>query len=92
MGRYIVDFICLERKLIIEVDGGQHAETIEGDAIRTEWLESIGYRVIRFWSHDVMRNTPAVLRSIVAALDAPTLPSPSRGEGAQAGAPRQEFG
>jgi adenine-specific DNA-methyltransferase len=92
MGKYIVDFICLERKLITEVDGRQHAETEEADAVRTAWLQSVGYRVIRFWSNDVMRNTPAVLRSIVAALDTPTPPSPSRGEGPQDGAPRQESG
>jgi|SRR4029077_825270 len=67
VGPYVVDFICLELKLIIEVDGGQHA-TPQADAKRTAWLESEGYRVIRFWNNDVLKNTEAVLQSLYEAL------------------------
>jgi very-short-patch-repair endonuclease len=62
-----VDFICLELKLIVEVDGGQHADS-QADAKRTGWLESEGYRVIRFWNNDVLKNTDAVLQSLYEGL------------------------
>ncbi|HSY85483.1 MAG TPA: endonuclease domain-containing protein [Verrucomicrobiae bacterium] len=67
VGPYVVDFICLELKLIVEVDGGQHAMP-RADAKRTAWLESEGYRVIRFWNNDVLKNTEAVLQSLYEAL------------------------
>ncbi len=62
--RYIVDFVCLECKLIIELDGGQHSEKIKYDDYRTSCLQGKGYRVIRFWNHDVMNNLEVVLREI----------------------------
>jgi len=68
IGPYVVDFVCFEEKLIIEVDGGQHAEEFERDAARTEWLEAEGYRVVRFWNNDVLGNTDGVIRAIEAAL------------------------
>ena len=68
MGSYVVDFICLERDLIIELDGGQHADQIIHDNQRTAWLESRGYRVIRFWNNDVLKNTDGVLQSILSVL------------------------
>jgi very-short-patch-repair endonuclease len=82
MGPYVVDFFCAEAKLIVEVDGGQHAEST-ADAARTDWLEARGYLVIRFWNNDVLANTEGVLLRILEALRAgpPSLPSPSRGEG-----------
>src|SRR5580692_11066238 len=68
IGRYIVDFFCPEAKLIIEVDGGQHADE---DSKRSDWLTERGYRVIRFWNNDVLANTEGVLLSILEALRAP---------------------
>jgi len=59
---YIADFMCYEARLIVEVDGGQHSP--EADADRTAWLESQGFRVIRFWNHDVLQNTDGVLERI----------------------------
>ncbi|MDJ0950228.1 MAG: endonuclease domain-containing protein [Alphaproteobacteria bacterium] len=64
IGPYVVDFASHEAKLIIEVDGGQHASNQEMDGRRTRWLESEGYRVIRFWNNEVLANTEAVLHSI----------------------------
>ncbi|HEV2550020.1 MAG TPA: endonuclease domain-containing protein [Stellaceae bacterium] len=82
LGPYVVDFFCPEAKLIIEVDGGQHAESTS-DEKRTSWLEARGYRVMRFWNNDALGNTDGVLLKILEALRAgpPSLPSPSRGEG-----------
>jgi very-short-patch-repair endonuclease len=67
LGPYVVDFFCAEAKLVVEVDGGQHAD--ENDA-RTRWIEAQGYRVIRFWNNDVLGNTEGVLLMILAALGA----------------------
>ncbi|MCR9255478.1 MAG: DUF559 domain-containing protein [Alphaproteobacteria bacterium] len=64
---YIVDFACLARRLIIEVDGGQHRPDV--DAVRQRHLETQGFKVIRFWNNDVLRNTEGVLTRIRAALD-----------------------
>ena len=61
---YIVDFICLEKRLIVEADGGQHLEQESDDRTRTEYLESLDYRVLRFWNHDILRDTQAVLETI----------------------------
>ena len=62
IGDYIVDFICLEKKLIIEIDGGQHNEpdNIEYDKKRTEYLESKGYKVLRFWNNEINKNIEGV--------------------------------
>lgn len=65
IGPYVVDFFCAEAKLVIEADGGQHAE--DGPA-RTAWLEACGYRVIRFWNNDILSNTDGVLLLIIQAL------------------------
>jgi very-short-patch-repair endonuclease len=76
IGRFIVDFVCHERRLVIEVDGGQHAENAR-DLERDRWLESKGYRVLRFWNHDVLRNRSGVLEVIAAAAaEATPLPNP----------------
>ena len=61
---YIVDFICLEAKLIVEADGGQHAEQVKDDMRRTAFLETLGYKVMRFWNHEILTNTDAVLEQI----------------------------
>jgi very-short-patch-repair endonuclease len=76
IGPFIVDFVCREKRLIIEVDGGQHA-TSTSDAARDKWLIGHRYRVLRFWNNDVLRNTDGVLESIAIALvEAP--PHPDR--------------
>ncbi len=71
IGNYIVDFICREKNLIIEIDGGQHneEESIIYDKVRTAYLESRGFRVIRFWNNDIDTNIEAVLQEIVKYLD-----------------------
>jgi len=61
IGPYIVDFFCPAAKLIIEVDGGQHAINAEADKARTQWLEAHGYRVLRFWNNEILTNSDGVL-------------------------------
>jgi very-short-patch-repair endonuclease len=68
LGRYIVDFVCLQQRLIIEIDGGQHNDQQTYDAKRTTWLEAQGYRVLRFWSNDVLERIDAVVEIIAAAI------------------------
>jgi very-short-patch-repair endonuclease len=70
IGNYIVDFCSPSSKLIIEVDGGQHLEQEEYDRQRTEFLQSKGYRVLRFWNNEVMKDIEGVMRMILEALDA----------------------
>jgi very-short-patch-repair endonuclease len=72
LGRYIVDFICLQQRLVIEVDGGQHNDQRAYDAMRTTWLEAQGYRVLRFWNNEVLNHTQAVIETIAAALTSET--------------------
>jgi very-short-patch-repair endonuclease len=82
LGRYVADFACMSAQLIVELDGGQHAIRTEHDQRRTAWLESVGYRVLRFWNGEVFTNADGVLETIrLALLDPPPQPSPSRGEG-----------
>jgi len=64
IGNYVVDFCAPRRKLIIELDGSHHLEQEEYDAERTSYLESKGYRVVRFWNDDVMNDIEEVLRAI----------------------------
>jgi len=66
---YIVDFVALDLKLIVEIDGGQHAKRVEEDAARTKVLEESGYHVIRFWNHDVLGNIDGVLESLIQELN-----------------------
>jgi very-short-patch-repair endonuclease len=68
LGRYVVDFLCEEARVIVEVDGGQHAERIEHDAARTQWLEAQGYAVLRYWNNDVLTNIEGVLTTLSPAL------------------------
>ena len=70
IGPYIVDFVCFEAGLIIELDGGQHASLVEADAARTAWLEAEGFRVMRFWNHQVFEELDCVLESVWLALQA----------------------
>ena len=73
LGPYVVDFYCHELRLVLELDGGQHSEEV--DRPRTRWLEGEGYRVVRYWNHDVMENTDGVL----AELEQRTSPSSNSG-------------
>jgi len=66
---FIVDFVCLSKKLIIELDGGQHAENDHYDEKRSKFLELKGYRVLRFWNNDVFTETEAVLDEILNVLN-----------------------
>ncbi len=65
---FVVDFVCRDRKLVIEVDGGQHAESTE-DRMRDDRLAEAGYRVLRFWNGDALTNKDGVLQTILAALN-----------------------
>ena len=67
IGRFVVDFACTKHRLVIEADGGQHNEST-ADIRRTAWLESQGWRVIRFWNNDILVNTEGVLSTILRAL------------------------
>ncbi len=82
---YIVDFICVEESLVIEIDGAQHADAVEYDAARTEFLKLAGYRVLRFWNNEVLQNADGVVQVISEALRGdgpPSQPSPcGRGKG-----------
>ena len=72
-GAYVADFLCFAGKLIVEVDGGQHAERVEQDTTRTRYFEAQGYHVLRFWNHEVLNNVDSVVAVIAARL----APSPS---------------
>ncbi|MEX2127552.1 MAG: DUF559 domain-containing protein [Xanthobacteraceae bacterium] len=67
IGPYVVDFVCRAKRLVVEVDGGQHAES-ERDSKRDAALAARGFRVIRFWNNEVLQNRRGVLESIVMAL------------------------
>lgn len=77
IGSYIADFACHGLKLIIEVDGGQHASAIAYDDERTRRFEADGYRVLRFWNNDVMSNIDGVLEVIRRAMTTTPTPDPS---------------
>lgn len=81
VGAYIADFACPERKLVIELDGGQHLTAHKADERRTRELNRLGYRVLRFWDHETLANTQGVLDAIYEALNSSPQPSPQRGEG-----------
>ena len=69
LGPFIVDFVCLERKLVLELDGGQHAANVEYDQRRTAWLEERGYRVFRLWNFEVPREWEAAADRIWQLLE-----------------------
>ena len=72
VGPYFTDIACFASRLVVELDGGQHAEAGDYDAARTRFIEAQGYRVIRFWNNDVMQNLDGVLETIATSL--PPLP------------------
>jgi very-short-patch-repair endonuclease len=91
IGPYRPDFVCHAAKLIVEADGGQHCDGVDDE--RDAWLETRGFRILRFWNNDILTNEDGVLSTILAALEAPIAassrkgrtplpnPSPARGEG-----------
>ena len=67
LGSYIVDFVCLEERLIIEVDGGQHDANGPGEAARTSWLQSQGFQILRFWNTGVEQSLEGVIETTCGA-------------------------
>lgn len=84
IGAYIVDFVSFERRVIIELDGGQHSQQVVYDSNRTAWLEAPGYHVLRFWNNQVLEEAEAVKAVILKVLERGKCPppqsSPARGE------------
>jgi very-short-patch-repair endonuclease len=78
---FIADFVCLESKLIVEVDGGQHAEQAERDEARSDVLGKSGFRVLRFWNNDVLERLDHVAEEILRHFQAPPSPQPSPASG-----------
>jgi very-short-patch-repair endonuclease len=78
IGPFICDFVARGPKLIIEVDGGQHGWQADEDQARTRYLESQGYRVIRFWNPDILERIEGVVAEIERAIAALPSPNPSR--------------
>jgi len=77
IGRYIADFVCYERRVIIELDGGQHSIDKEKDQERDRWFRGEGFRVLRFWNNDVLSQTEEVLETIMKnCLESPSPSSP----------------
>jgi len=77
LGNYIVDFVCLEKRLIIELDGGQHAEQSDYDAKRDAWLSDEGFTVLRFWNNNVLKNIEGVTEKIFRTLKSTPFLNPS---------------
>jgi very-short-patch-repair endonuclease len=87
IGPFVADFVCQDRRLVVEADGGQHQVSAADDR-RTAFLKQAGYRMLRFWNGDILENIDGVAASIAIALTTPhparasrESPSPSRGEG-----------
>jgi very-short-patch-repair endonuclease len=74
IGRYVADFVCYEAKLVVELDGGQHAEARVQDEKRDAWLRGQGFAVLRYWNNEVTQNLEGVLEDILRHL--PVSPSP----------------
>ncbi len=87
IGNYILDFVCFEAKLVIEVDGGQHMESAS-DKCRDEWVVSQGFAVLRFWNNEVFQNLEGVLMRILEALPPSPPPLYHPGRGAKRGSRR----
>ncbi len=81
LGNFIVDFVCLEKRLIIEVDGGQHAEHVTYDTDRDTWLRNQGFVILRLWNNDVLKNIDGVIEMIAKNLQSTPylIPSPQGG-------------
>lgn len=81
IGKYIVDFICFEKGIIIEADGGQHAAESAKDQMRDVWLKDEGFKVLRFWNNDILGNIEGVMESVRLECFPPPLSPLPRGEG-----------
>jgi len=77
IGPYFADFACVSRKLVIEIDGAHHADQMEADARRTAVMESLGWRVLRFWANEVVANPEGIWAAIEQVTKAPVTPSPA---------------
>jgi very-short-patch-repair endonuclease len=79
LGTYVLDFVCIDPKLVIEIDGSQHLDQLTYDGRRTAWLESHGYSVIRFWANEVLSETDAVVTAVIQSLGlvVPAAPTPT---------------
>ncbi|WP_235927696.1 endonuclease domain-containing protein [Sandarakinorhabdus rubra] len=87
VGPFIVDFLSFADRLIVEADGGQHADNLPDEA-RTRWMKAQGFRVLRFWNHEILTQRELVAERLFLALAdpsprsaSPSRPSPARGEG-----------
>ena len=83
VGKYIVDFVCLDCGLVVELDGGQHAAQATYDEVRDSFLRSGGFRVMRFWNYEVLTNMQGVLDGVLMALEQAPSPRPSPPKGAR---------
>jgi len=82
LGPFVADFACYSARLVIEVDGGQHGVRVDHDERRTKWLEQFGWRVLRFWNGDVLREPENVIEMIrLALIESPPQPSARKGGG-----------
>jgi very-short-patch-repair endonuclease len=77
LGPYIVDFVCLEKRLVIEVDGGQHAENANYDTECDAWLRAQDFVVLRFWNNDVLKNIDSVVEQVIKTLKSTPYLNPS---------------
>jgi very-short-patch-repair endonuclease len=77
LGPYIVDFVCLEKRVVVEVDGGQHAQDASLDAKRDRWLRDEGFVVLRFWNNDVLKNIDSVKEEVYKTLQSTPYLNPS---------------
>lgn len=76
IGKYVVDFVCIEAKLIVEADGGQHLQQQAYDKNRSDYFHQQGFAVLRFWNHDILQQTTEVLENILSYLENMSPPSP----------------
>ncbi|MCJ7596571.1 MAG: DUF559 domain-containing protein [Desulfobacterales bacterium] len=80
VGKYVVDFVCYQKRIVVEVDGGQHSKESSKDEERDRWFRKQGFKVLRFWNNDVLTNTNGVLEMIIKNIS--PSPDPShRGRG-----------
>jgi very-short-patch-repair endonuclease len=86
MAHYIADFVCFEQKLIVEIDGGQHADAAAYDTTRKQFFEAQGYRVLRFWNNEVLGNVEGVLQHVASVITPHPNPLP-QGDREQSAAP-----
>ena len=80
IGNYVVDFVCYEKKIIVEIDGGQHC--VERDGNRDRWLESQNFKILRFWNTEVLKNSQGVwevIRKNCLSCDSPSPAPPIKG-------------